>query len=173
MDLLWHLCFVQEWMANAWSHPLGWDIESPSSAGEKMHNQGKILLTPIPLSCHSLWNQARRAVPLLHLTASCSGWISVWIPLQWLFEDHHLPTFCANNRSPSSLTEHPKEKLPISHLILTALPSFYVFSAWLYTLAGHKRFPAHAGWLGWADYPLPFLGQGWSVTSSCLQHSTW
>lgn len=45
MNWLWCLCFVQEWMATACVHSLGWDIQSPSLAGEQMHNRGKILLT--------------------------------------------------------------------------------------------------------------------------------
>lgn len=173
MNWLWCLCFVQEWMASAWVHPLGWDIWSPSSAGEQIHNRGKILLNPDSLSCPSLWNQAHRAVPLLHLAASCSGWVSGWMLLQWPVEDGHFPTVCANTRSPPPLTEDPKEKLPTYCLIPTALPTLCIFSAWLYTLAEQKRFPVHAGWLGLAHYPVPFLGQWWPVASSCLQYCSW
>lgn len=159
-----------------WIHRLGWDIWSPSSRGEQMHNRGKSLLT----HCPSVWNQAHRAVPLLHLAASSSGSISGWMPPQWPFEDGHFPTVCANTRSPSLLkegenesAEDPKEKLPIPHLMPTALPTLCIFSAWLYTLAERKRFPIHAGWLGWAHCPHPFLGQGWPVAPSCLQYCSW
>lgn len=61
-----------------------------------------------------VWKLARRAVTALQcLTASCSGWISGWMPPQWLFEEGRFPTDCRNNRSSSHLTERQTRQLRI------------------------------------------------------------
>lgn len=68
-----------------------------------------------------VWKLARRAVTARQcLTASCSGWISGWMPPQWLFEEGCFPTDCMNNRSSSPLTERQMSQLRIHR---TSYPS--------------------------------------------------
>lgn len=132
-----------------------------------MHNRGKILLnTVLSFSLKPGTQGSVTSAPSCLLL-----WINQWLDASSVtFEDDHLPTVCANSRSPSPL---PKEKLPISHLIPTALPTLCIFFAWLYTLSEQRRFPVCAEWLRWARYSLPFLGRGWPVASSCQQYCSW
>lgn len=127
INCLWPLCFVPKGTASAASLSEASAFGVLPQEASKCMTGGKSLLMHCPVC-----NKAHRAVPLLHLVASCSGWIDGLMSPPWPFEDDHFPCMCKHQkpipppRGENESSEDPKEKLPISHLIPTALYSSHL-----------------------------------------------
>lgn len=144
INCLWHLCFVPKGMASAGS------ISEAGAFGVLPQEVSKCI-TEAKAWWRTVLSETRHTgqCHICTLLPLILGELVAWCPLSDVpsFEDGYFPRTCKHQkpippqRGENESSEDPKKKLPISHLIPTALSTLHVFSAWCYALAKHKRFP--------------------------------